>query len=207
MLASLLRHRLRSIVHRSNRHRQNRLAACVAIAATAGGCSLDSLKLPPVQGSLGGDAVQRTVADQTPAEAYSRVARGALKCWFGTGGALKQTHVFHASVEPPSAGGAAEIAVQVRDSLQSSHGSLRAFRVSITKTATGALVETQNMRFPPEQGEAMKADVARWLLGKEDCSVLGAGGWGAAPAAPAAETKASGHKRSPGKAKGAAKTP
>lgn len=170
----------------------------------AGGCASNPLSLPPLSAALGGEAASLSIQADAPVDVYARVARGALKCWFGAEGSLKKTHVFHAKVDPPTAGGAAEIVVHSRDphvqardanTAAAGYAALRAYRVSITPAAGGSLVEAQNVRFPEAQGADMNRDVARWLAGKEDCAVIGTGGWGAGPAAPpqdAAQAKGGG---------------
>lgn len=170
--------------------RRNHIAHILASAACAlaGGCASNPLSLPPLPASLGVEAAAVSVSSDPPIEVYARIARGALKCWFGAEGSLKKTHVFHAKVDPPSAGGAAEIAVHTRDSDsgKAGHAALRAYRVDITTAAGGSHIEAQNVRFPEAQGADMNRDVSRWAAGGEGCSVLGTGGWAAAapPSAP-----------------------
>jgi hypothetical protein len=130
-----------------------------------------------------------STSSDPPVDVYARIARGALKCWFGPEGSLKKTHVFHAKVDPPSMGHAAEIAVHTRTE-GSSHGVLRAFGISITPSGTGSVVEAKNYRFSEAEANLMTADVGRWTAGKDDCSVVGTGGWNAAaPSADAGSAK------------------
>lgn len=168
-------------------YRQIPGVVAVVMGVLAGGCASNPLSLPPLPASLGADAQSATVAPDPPVDVYSRVARGALKCWFGSAGSLKKSHVFHAKTDPPSAGGAAQIVVHTRDAEtlqpgQAGYAALRAFQISISPAAGGSLVETQNVRFPEPQGLDMTKDVARWVGGSDGCSVLGTGGWAAAPA-------------------------
>lgn len=192
------------------------LSGTMLLATLASGCGSNSmtlpttmapiLALPATTASLGAALLPAAPHPEPPAEIYSRIARGALKCWFGPEGSLKQSHVFHAKVDPPSAGGMAEIAVHTRDPSGSSHGVLRAFAVTITRTDAGSLVEQQNVRFPEAQGIAMREDVSRWAAGKEGCSIVGTGGWGPAPPV-AAEATAPPAKSAGPKAKRAASAP
>ena len=161
----------------------------VLLLAVVGGCSGAPLALPPVTGSLGPPHLPVSPSSDPPVEVYSRVARGALKCWFGPEGSLKKTHVFHAKVDPPVNGGTAEIPVHTREA-GSSHGVLRAFAVGIAPSGEGSVVEAQNFRFPEPQAATMIADVGRWAAGKGDCSVVGTGGWDAAPPPPAGASPA-----------------
>ena len=141
-----------------------RCAAMVLAGLLATGCSDSQLKLPPTTSALGSDAPSAPKSDDPPVEVYARVARGALKCWFGPEGSLKQTHVFHAKADPPSSGGAAEISVHTRET-GSSHAS------------GGTVVEVQNYRFPDSQSKLMIGDVSRWVGGEAGCSIVGTGGW------------------------------
>ncbi len=162
------------------------------ICALAGGCASNPLSLPPLPASIGAEGASLSVQADAPVDVYARVARGALRCWFGAEGSLKKTHVFHAKVDPPASGGGAEIVVHTRDADTgvAGYAALRAYRVSMTPAAGGTLVEMQNVRFPEPQGADMNRDVARWLGGKEDCSVIGTGGWNAGPAPAGAQETA-----------------
>ena len=156
------------------------LLAAPLLALAGAGCTGNPLTLPPLTSALGADVQPLSRSGDPPVEVYARVARGALKCWFGPEGSLKQTHVFHAKADPPSAGGAAEIGVDTREA-GSSHGVLRAFGVAITPSGEGSVVETRNVRFADAQSALMMADVTRWVQGQEGCSIVGTGGWQAAP--------------------------
>ncbi len=148
--------------------------------------------------SLGGSTTERV---EPPVEIYSRIARGALRCWFGTQGSLKKTHVFHADVAPPSAGGGAEIAIYERDLSGQSPRSIRAFRITIARSGDGSNIQPENFRMPETVARDMSADVGRWAMGTDECSVIGLGGWTAqpgkeeAPPAPATAKKAEKAKR------------
>ena len=152
-----------------------------------------SLAVPGiVMASLGGSTTERV---EPPVEIYSRIARGALRCWFGMQGSLKKTHVFHADVSSQTTGGGAEIAIYERDKTGQAPRSIRAFRISIAASGNGSHVQPENFRMPENVARDMAADVGRWTQGQDDCSVVGLGGWTAekakdeAPAEPAA-TKA-----------------
>ena len=156
------------------------------LATAVAACSAESLQLPKLDSfsqAIGGEGKVSTASTEPSLEAYSRIARGALKCWFGAQGSLKATHTFHARAEPPSAGGGAQILVQARGADDPRYGALIAYRISIAPSAGGSAIETENARFTKAQGVAMTADVRRWLAGSSECEVMGAGGWGAnAPA-------------------------
>lgn len=134
----------------------------MVLGAALAGCGTTSL--PATLGS----APSSTHAEP-PVEIYSRIARGALSCWFGAQGGLKKSHIFHADVAPDSAGGAAEIIVHERDDTAENPRSYRAFRVAITPAAGGSEVSAQNLRMPADVGREMGTDVIRWARGKPEC--------------------------------------
>jgi|LNFM01.1.fsa_nt_gb hypothetical protein len=182
--------------------RPTAIVVAAAFAMALSGCAGNPLSLPAVTAALDTRPPSLTVhSKDPPAEAYSRIARGALRCWFGPEGSLKRTHIFNARVDPPSKGGSAEIVVQTREPGQTgtTNGSLRAFSVSFEPNANGSLIETRNVRFPEDLAAGMSADVARWNSGKDGCAVIGTGGWAAGPPPPPApESK---KKQKPRKAK------
>ena len=138
-----------------------------------------SLSIPVLNmASLGGNTAERV---EPPVEIYSRIARGALKCWFGTQGSLKKTHVFHADVAPASSVGGAEIAIYERDASGQTPRSVRAYRITIARSGEGSNTQPENFRMPEAVARDMTADVARWIQGPDDCSVVGLGGWTAKP--------------------------
>lgn len=168
--------------------------AAILLAGCAGTTPPSLPALPQLTASLGADRLAIAPSADPPAEVYSRIARGALRCWFGPEGSLKKTHIFQARVDPPASGGSAEIVVQTRDAENPVYGSLRAYSIDIVPSGGGSLVETRNGRFPEQQANAMMDDVARWSGGKEGCSMVGTGGWTpgqppATPEAPAAKTE------------------
>ncbi|MGE0766412.1 MAG: hypothetical protein AB7L90_08110 [Hyphomicrobiaceae bacterium] len=151
----------------------------VILPLLCSGCSVDTSTLKVATNALSSPQAPASTTvsvPDPPVDVYARIARGALKCWFGPEGSLKKTYVFHAKVDPPSAGKGAEIAVHTRTE-GSSHGVLRAFAIAITPAGSGSIVEAQNIRFERSQAQLMIADVGRWSTGDEDCSVVGTGGW------------------------------
>lgn len=107
---------------------------------------------------------------EEPSEIYSRIARGAMACWFAPSGPLKQTHVFHADVAPPSENAGAEIVIHERDRAAPSPLSLRAYKISIARTPEGTAVAGQNLKLPEPLATTMAEDIRRWAGGKLDCS-------------------------------------
>lgn len=162
-------------------------SASALLGLACGACSADTSSLTTLTSTLSAPQLPVTKSADPPVDVYARIARGALKCWFGPEGSLKKTHVFHARVDSPTKGTGAEIAVHTRAE-GSSHGVLRAFSIKIVPADSGSVVEAENLRFPKAQADLMLADVGRWTEGKDDCSVVGAGGWNAA--APPTEANA-----------------
>jgi len=124
-----------------------------------------------------------------PTEVYSRIARGALKCWFGRNGSLKGTHVFHADADSPVKGGAAEIVVFERDQTNQNPRGLRTLRVAIAPVGEGAHVGVELLRVHPTLGARMREDVIRWAGGSSGCGDPIMQGW-SAEAAPHAAPEA-----------------
>lgn len=136
------------------------LAAVFALAA----CSSATLpKLPKLE-------LPVSAYKEDPSEIYSRIARGAMACWFAPTGPLKQTHVFHADVAPPSDNAGAEIVIHERDSAAPSPLSLRAYKISITRAPEGTAVAAQNLKLPEPLATTMGEDVRRWAGGNLECS-------------------------------------
>ncbi len=122
----------------------------------------------------------------SPTEVYTRIARGALTCWFGASGPLKGPYIYHAEAEPPSKGGRAEIVVRTRDLTAADPRSLKAFRVAIAAGGEGTQVDIENAKIPEPLATRLTGDVRRWASDTEGC---GEGpitaGWTAAQDQPA----------------------
>lgn len=180
--------------------RFNALRRCigiVAVASAACGCSPD-MKLEDLQSSATGalqsipaaaeslvpDAIKQPVGSAT--SVYTRVARGALTCWMGGHGSLKETHLFQADARPKSEGGAAEIGIHERIKNKPNQPGRKVFSITITPVGEGASVTSENLGLPEKQGDAMRADVDRWAAAEEGCLEEPiTEGW----ATPVAETK------------------
>jgi len=123
----------------------------------------------------------------SPTEIYTRIARGATVCWFGTHGTLKATHIFDAEAAPPSQGGRAGIVIHEKDTAMPNPRGNRAFRIDILPAGSNAKLEIENIRFPIETGQKMTADVRRWARGDLACaSVPQTKGWDSENQAPEA---------------------
>ena len=123
-------------------------------------------------------------------EIYSRVARGAKACWFGSGKPLEESHVFEGKLDPESEGGAAEVAVHIRTPDQPNPRGGKVFIVTITREGEGSSLVSENRRLPEPLAHAMRSDVARWAkTGSIECSVLEPGSQTAANTPPLPERK------------------
>lgn len=170
-------------------------AAAGLLAACAGGPALPGLP-SAADFSTGGLPQMATFAigaDRvvgTPTEVYTRVARGALTCWFGAAGGLKKSYIYHANAEPPSKGGSSEIIIYARDNAAADPRSQKAYEVEIATVDGHTKVDVQNVKMPEPLAQHMGADVARWAANEEGCGEGPiTGGWSAQETvAPAAKT-------------------
>lgn len=125
----------------------------------------------------------------TPTEVYTRVARGALTCWFGANGPLKGTHIFNADAEPPHKGGRAEIVIHEKDLQAPSPRGLKAYRIQIAPDGERTTISVENLKLAKPLGDTMEQDVRRWGTGEIGCRET-APAWAAA--APATTTPPAG---------------
>ena len=176
--------------------RAARIGAGLLVAVAGAGCGESAAVL--LETASLAVSPSSTVHPEQPVEVYSRVARGALACWFGPSGSLKRTHIFHADVQPESKGGEAEIVLHERDSTAVSPRALRAYRIVIVRAASGSRMVSENLRLADALARDLQADAHRWATGKEGCSVVGVGGWSAAVGPPREAEAASAEP--PGKA-------
>ena len=127
----------------------------------------------------------------SPTEVYTRVARGALTCWFGASGPLKGPYIYHAEADPPSKGGRADIVIRTRDTTAADPRSLKAFAVTITPGGDGTHVDVENAKIAEPLAARLTADVHRWAADEEGCGEAPVtAGWGAQAPAPAGKASA-----------------
>ncbi len=141
---------------------------------------LPDVKLPKVSGPAVG----------TPTAVYTRVARGALLCWFGGNGLLKSKYIYHADAEPPSKGGRAEIGIhtrEVREEGGSPRGN-RVYHISIVPVSDRAEMTAENFGLPDTIAQQLQEDAQRWAASEDEVACRDeaiAQGWDPkAPAAP-----------------------
>jgi hypothetical protein len=133
-------------------------ASALAACSTATLPTLPKLEMPVV------------AYKEEPSEIYSRIARGAMACWFSPNGPLKQNYAFHADVAPPSDNAGAEIVIHERDRAAPSPLSLRAYKITISRKPEGTAVAEQNFKLPESLAAMMAQDVRRWAGDNLDCS-------------------------------------
>lgn len=182
------------------------LQGCAASVETAGqsaGESTGGLALPKADTLL--PRTQQVIG--TPTELYTRIARGALTCWFGAAGPLKGTYIYHADAAPASQGGRSEIVIRIRDTTKvssSEQKSLRAFRVLIAPGESKPIVDIENIKIPEPLAKRLSDDVNRWAADEEGCGPAPpAEQWAADPNAPGEDKK---KKAATGKKPAAKKT-
>lgn len=142
-------------------------SASAMVCLALGGCSGANL---PELVPEGTGTVHEAPIVGTPTDIYARVARGALACWFGKAGPLKDTYVYHANAEPPSKGGKAKIVVHERESSAENPRGLRAFRISIVPDGESSKIAIENLKLPEPLGTSMENDVQRWARGGIGCA-------------------------------------
>jgi hypothetical protein len=129
--------------------------------------------------SIGGEVA----APPSVAEVYSRIARGALTCWFAPKGPLKKTHIFYADLDPASRAAGAEILIHERDLTQPSPWGKRAFRIALTTVDGEVQVVVENLAMDEQLAGRMKEDALQWRDGKPGC-LAGANTPAVAPSGP-----------------------
>jgi hypothetical protein len=184
------------------RRRQAVLLA-FAWASAAGACSPSGPRLPTLPPASPSAQIETgampspqagapletvIVVAGTPTEIYARVASGALRCWLGTHGPIKTTHVFNAEAAPPSEGGVAEIVLHERDVSFRDQRGARAFRVSFVADQGNVRVGVAALKMHAPLSDLMAKDVEAWAYGGAGCQAASLSPPKAAPAAPADKT-------------------
>jgi hypothetical protein len=144
----------------------------LALALAAGACAGGPGTLPPLTtGALvpGAAVPAGRIAAPVP-EVYTRIARPALACWFGPGGALKPTHVFQADLEPADRGGRSEVAIHERQTGGETLIGRRVLRIALEPSDTSTELTIENFRLPDPLFQRLRADLARWIEGATDCN-------------------------------------
>lgn len=165
------------------------LLGLVGLAAVPnGGCSGGPMpSLPELTGSLSESSIVGT-----PTEVYERIARGAIACWFGTGGPLKREYVYDAEAAPPSQGGRAEISIHERNRKYDTPKGPRAFRITIAPEKEQTTLAFENVTLADPLALSLEADARRWGAGAIGCTATATNGWSESatePSSPPAEGK------------------
>lgn len=177
--------------------RPSRLVPALLTVAALSGCAgnapeLQSLSIQPVGEAAssvsavpgetpGGKVVPGATGSAT--EIYSRLARGAMACWFAVGGPLKKDYIFHATADAPSRGGKAEIVIHERDPTQPNPRGAKAYLIAILPTGdASATLTAENRKMPDAFAAAMTDDISRWAKGTDGCATTSpTPGWIPAP--------------------------
>lgn len=168
------------------------LIVSAALAGCTGEGAAPMLGLPPPEEPAASGTTSAIAALLTPedivvgtaTEVYTRIARGALTCWFGADGPLKASYIYHADAEPAHKGGNSEIKIMTRDVDADDPRALRAYRVLISPSQDKAKVEIQNVRIAEPLATRLKQDVERWSRNEEGCGESPVtAGWSAEPVA------------------------
>lgn len=103
----------------------------------------------------------------SPTEVYTRIARGAMLCWFGANGPLKGKYIYHADAEPPSKGGRAEIGIHVIDKEAQSPRGMRIYKIGIEPEGNAVKLTVENTRLPEGLAQRLWEDAHRWAATEE----------------------------------------
>lgn len=102
---------------------------------------------------------------------YAAIASGANSCWFAVNGQIKKSHIFHADANPPTGGGAVEIAVLERDLTGPKPWGAKAFKVALAQSGDQTVLEVENLKMPEAIATTMRADVFHWAQGGRECKL------------------------------------
>jgi hypothetical protein len=123
--------------------------------------SSDSAAGIPVAGAIG-----------SATDIYSRIATGAMACWFSVNGPLKKDYIFHAAADAPSRGGGGKAVVTIhqRDLTAANPRGPKAYVVEINPSGGGtANVTVDNRKMSDVYAAAMTDDISRWSKGEDGC--------------------------------------
>jgi len=115
----------------------------------------------PVSGAVG-----------SATDIYSRIATGAMACWFSVNGPLKKDYIFHAAADAPSRGGGGKAVVTIhqRDLTAPNPRGPKAFVVEILPSGeSSANVTVENRKMSDVYAAAMTDDISRWSKGEDGC--------------------------------------
>lgn len=179
------------------------IATALASAACSGAAEGPALELPdmpkmPNLESVAALAVPKEPPKGSATELYTKVARGAVGCWFGATGPLKAAYIYHAEADAPSRGGKAEITIHQRDPTNANPRGPKAYLIKFDpKDEQNATITAENLKMSEGHAAAMAADVDRWSRGDAGCEGKSTtAGWApeAPPAAAAVPVKAAAKK-------------
>jgi hypothetical protein len=133
------------------------------LPACAGSTSLTTGALQPL--AMVGHS---SVISAAPIDVYQRIASQSSRCWFGSNGSLRQTHIFHADANPLADGGHVTIAIHKRTPDPSKPWGARAYQITLTGAQTTS-VTFENVSFPLERENTIKSETLAWANGETKC--------------------------------------
>lgn len=161
-----------------------KLIALTGLAGWLSGCSSDQMPELPSAASIPAlKALTGAPVVGTPTELYTRIAHGAVTCWFGASGPLKGGYIYHADALPDSKGGGSQITIFAKDtSMSPDPRALKAYQIAIRPTGGTPELGVENFKVPEPTASRLNSDVRRWAAAEEGC---GTGpiteGWHAQP--------------------------
>lgn len=148
---------------------QSQLCAAIGLTFWVGACA-DGAKLPEIPKLVSAVPGEPMRAPGSVSEVYARIAQGTRGCWFGSDGALKTTHIFHADMTPASRGEVAEITVHEYQPKAESRWGKRVFLVTLHPADGQTAIAVENLSMPDPVGGQMRADVFQWSQGGTGCT-------------------------------------
>jgi hypothetical protein len=148
-----------------------KLGAWPVLASLAAGCSSDlTPELPSAASIPALHALTGSPVVGTPTELYTRLAHGAVTCWFGATGPLKGRYIYHADALPESKGGGSQITIFAKDtSMSPDPRALKAYQIAIRPTGGSPELGIENFKMPEPLAKQLDADVRRWAAAEEGC--------------------------------------
>jgi hypothetical protein len=140
-------------------------AFAIASLALLTGCSAGGGPVMPSASLPSMDAVAEVPTG--PTTVYSRIAAGAVSCWFGPKGRLDRSFVWHGKADPEAKGSRAEVAVHER--IEDNKRGTKVFWVTITPKGEGATVLVENAKLPDPMARRMADEAHHWARGGQGC--------------------------------------
>jgi len=122
--------------------------------------------LPDIDLSAPAVAPRSVMSEDTLANVYIRIARGIRRCWLGPDEPKLPGHGFRAEAKPGRSG---QAEIDVYKKVEGRKLGPFVFEVTIEPQSGGARVRSTNRRLDAKLANSLRADIARWTRGQEDC--------------------------------------